>query len=71
MVKLDLYKNNERWQNWKINSKKTPKGANKQNWNLLVEFLNDMELGLNTPKGMKGKREAGTLLNLSSHYLMI
>ena len=26
-----------------------------------------MELGLNTPKGNKGKRATGTLLNLSSH----
>jgi hypothetical protein len=28
-----------------------------------------MELGLNTPKGRKGKRNKGTLLNLLSHNL--
>lgn len=62
------YNNAGRWDNWKQSHfNKVPKGIRKEDWNLLTEFLKDMELGLNTPKGMKGKRESGTLLNLSSH----
>jgi len=67
-MKRDPYNNQKRWENWKEkNFEKTPEGIKKENWKLLIEFLKDMEIGLNTPKGMKGKREAGTLLNLSSH----
>lgn len=68
MQKKDLYKTEQRWGNFKENYfKKNPKGTRKQDWNLLIEFLKDMELGVHTPKGNKGKRTAGTLLNLSSH----
>jgi len=64
----DPYKNKERWDNWKqTHFKKNPKGIRKEDWKLLIEFLNDMELGMNTPVGKNGKRGAGTLLNLSSH----
>lgn len=67
-MKKDPYKNEERWTKWKENHfNKNPKGTRKQDWTLLIEFLKDMELGLNTPKEKKGKRSAGTLLNLSSH----
>jgi len=67
-MKRDPYKNQERWENWKEkNFKKTPKGIRKEDWKILIEFLKDMDLGLNTPKGKKGKRGEGTLLNLSSH----
>jgi len=67
-MKKDLYNNKVRWENWKyMHFINTPKGIRKADWALLVEFLKDMELGLNTPKGFKGKRSEGTLLNLSSH----
>lgn len=67
-MKRDAYNNSERWSSWKeTHFKKNPKGIRKEDWKILVEFLNDMELGLNTPKEKKGKRETGTLLNLSSH----
>lgn len=67
-MKRDPYKNKERWESWKQNNfKKTPTGIRASDWKILIEFLKDMELGLNTPKGNKGKREAGTMLNLSSH----
>jgi integrase len=66
-MKRDGYKFQERWDSWKKN--KTIKGVRKEDLDLLKKFLNDMELGLNTPKGMKGKRTAGTLLNLGEHNL--
>jgi len=67
-MKRDPYKNDKRWENWKqAHFTKTPKGIRKEDWVLLIGFLKDMELGINTPKGNKGKRETGTLLNLSSH----
>lgn len=68
MSKRDPYNNHQRWENWKEkNFNNTPKGIKIQDWNILIEFLKDMELGLNVPKEKKGKREPGTLLNLSSH----
>ena len=64
----DLYKNEKRWEDWKLNYyNKAPNGITKESWKLLIEFLKDMELGLNTPVGKKGRRTTGTLLNLSSH----
>jgi len=68
MQKLDPYKNQKRWDFFKDNHfKKTPENVKTSDWKLLIEFLKDMELGLNVPKEKKGKRDSGTLLNLSSH----
>ncbi len=68
MQKRDIYSNENRWENWKKEYfNKTPKGVKKADWKFLTQFLKDMELGINTSKEKKGKREAGTLLNLSSH----
>ncbi len=67
-MKVDIYKNKDRWEAFKENHfSNTPEGIKKQDWKILIEFLKDMELGLNTPKEKKGKRDAGTLLNLASH----
>ena len=68
-MKRDAYKFAERWETWKQNNFKSIKGIKREDHKLLIEFLKDMELGLNTPVGMNGKRGAGTLLNLSSHNL--
>ncbi len=69
-MKRDAYKFVERWESWKKkNFSKTPKGIKKEDWKIFIEFLKDMELGINTPVGMNGKRGAGTLLNLSSHNI--
>jgi hypothetical protein len=64
---IEPYKNKERWEKCKQSFIRTPTGIRKDDWKLLINFLKDMELGLNTPPGMKGKRGPGTLLNLSSH----
>jgi len=67
-MKRDPYKNQERWSNWKeVHFKKSPKGIRKEDWKLLIEFLKDMELGLNVSKKKKERGKLGTLLSLSSH----
>ncbi len=67
MIK-DPYNNIQRWESWrKKYYKEIPKGIKKEDWKILIDFLKDMELGINTPKEKKGKRDSGTLLNLSSH----
>ncbi len=68
-MKRDAYKFVERWETWKQNNFKSMKGIRRQDHALLIKFLKDMELGLNTPVGLNGKRSSGTLLNLSSHNL--
>lgn len=77
MSKRDPYKTKERWESWKKEYfNKTPPGIRKDNWKILVDFLNDMELGVNLGisqskhlrfKKKKGKREPITLLNLAFH----
>ena len=69
--KRDPYNNKQRWDTWKENHlNKAPEGISKANWKIFTEFLTDMESGINTPVGMKGKRDVGTLLNLSAHNLL-
>ena len=63
-MKRDGYKFEDKWDNWRKNNfNKTPTGIKKEDWKIFVEFLKDMELGLNVPKEKKGKRSSGTLLN--------
>ena len=67
-MKRDPYKNKERWESWQNKHfASAPEGIRQVDWKILIDFLKDMELGLNVPKEKKGKRQAGTLLNLSSH----
>ena len=49
---------------WKKTKKEDFKGISKHNQKILNDFLNDFEIGVNTPKGSKGIRKAGTLLKL-------
>lgn len=69
-MKRDGYDFVEKWESWKTNNfNKTPSGVRREDYKLLIDFLKDMELGLNVSADRKGKRGAGTLLNLSSHIL--
>ena len=68
-MKRDAYNNEEKWTKWKELNFKGIKGIRKADSDLLIEFLKDMELGLNTPKDINGKRSPSTLMNLSSHNL--
>ncbi len=66
-MKRDPYHNKRRWEKIKDNFKEVPERIREEDWKILIDFLKDMELGLNTPKDKKGKRTEGTLLNLMSH----
>lgn len=69
-MKRDAYNFEGNWEAWKQNHYDGMKGIRKEDHKLLIEFLKDMELGLNTPVGRKGKRGPGTLLNLAQHNLL-
>jgi integrase len=69
-MKRDGYNFIKKWESWKENNfNKVPVGIRKEDYKIFIEYLKDMELGLNVPADRKGKRGAGTLLNLSSHVL--
>jgi integrase len=69
-MKRDGYGFVEKWEKWKqTHFNQIPDGVRKEDYKILIDYLKDMELGLNTPAAKKGKRSAGTLLNLSSHIL--
>lgn len=69
-MKRDAYNFDGNWEAWKQNHFDGMKKIRKEDHKLLIEFLKDMGLGLNTPTGRKGKRGAGTLLNLAQHNLL-
>lgn len=66
-MKRDGYEFSNQWESWKSKHLKGIEGVRKQDHKLLIEFLIDMENGNNTPPDKKGKRGAGTLLNLATH----
>lgn len=65
VVKQDIYHNKERWDNWKKTDDKF-KELTPYNAKLLLEFLYNMEAGINTPK-QKGGRCPTTLINQRDH----
>jgi len=72
-MKIDPYKHKQKYSHWKtkINGK-IPK-LTKENSDLLLKFLNDMEIGINVAKGSKkGARSPIRLNTLRSRmiYLM-
>jgi len=66
-MKRDPYQNGDRWKTWRGKNSKRIKGLTPVNSKLLLEFLNDMEQGMNTPLRCKGIRGPTTLLNLKDH----
>ena len=68
-MKRDPYGSKERWETWKKNNKKFIQGIAPANSKLIIDFLNDMEKGMNTPPRCKGPRHPTTLLNLRDHLL--
>ena len=74
-MKRDGYDFVKQWDAWKENNlKRLPEGVRKEDYKILINYLNDMESGLNCKPILKNgkqkfEREAGTLLNLSNHIL--
>src|SRR3989344_4229336 len=57
MEKRDPYHHKERWEAWKLKNFNGVVGVSKNNSDLILEFLRDMELGKNTsPKAARGER---------------
>lgn len=69
-MKRDAYNFVDRWEAWKEKNYRGIDGIRKEDHALLISFLKDMEMGINTPVGRKGRRNAGTLLNLAQHNLL-
>jgi integrase len=65
VVKQDIYHNKDRWEAWKGQEKKF-EDVSPYNSKLLINFLDDMEKGVNTPK-KKGNRTPTTLINQRDH----
>jgi len=70
-MKRDGYNFESKWIKWKEKNFKGINQIRKEDSKVLIEFLKDMELGMNVPKEKKGKRSAGTLLNLAEHNILL
>lgn len=66
-MKRDPYNNKQLWENWKKNNPKKIEGISLENSKILLEFLKDMEQGMNTTSRVKGPRQPITLINLQCH----
>jgi len=61
-VKRDPYRSKERWEKWFSKNKKKIRGISKRDSDLILEFLKDMEVGLNiNPIAKKGERSCRRL----------
>lgn len=67
-MKRDGYDFKNQWESWKEKYLDSEiEGIKKEDYKLLIQYLKDMEDGINTPANKKGKRSSGTLLNLATH----
>jgi integrase len=70
MLKRDPYNSRERWQTWKAENSDSIKGISKENSDLILAFLFDMELGKNVSSlARKGERSPCRLLDLKSRLI--
>jgi integrase len=72
-MKIDPYKHQQKYTHWKEKIKDRVPELTKENSDLLLKFLNDMEIGINVAKGsIKGARSPIRLNTLRSRmvYLM-
>ncbi|MBS3092700.1 hypothetical protein J4466_04765 [Candidatus Pacearchaeota archaeon] len=69
-MKIDPYKNKERWLKWKEKVKSRIEGLSKTNSDLILQYLNDMEKGINIASGnVKGSRSYGRLNSLKDRLI--
>lgn len=70
MLKRDPYNSSERWQIWKAQNGDGIKEISRENSELILSFLSDMELGKNlSALAKKGERSPCRLLDLKSRLL--
>lgn len=71
-MKIDLYKHEERWFNWKARVSKGIPGITKTNSKLILNYLEDMEQGINISKvSAKGSRSHSRLNNLKQRMVFL
>ena len=69
---VDLSKKIQAWYSWKERNKEGIPGISKQNSDIIFNYLNDMERGLNTGKrSKKGKRSPRRLGGLAFHMVKL
>lgn len=72
MQKLDIYHHKQRYENWKEKVKEEgEEGMTKQNSDILLKFIFDMEQGVNVNGGRKGARAPARLNNLRQRLAQI
>ncbi len=71
-MKIDPYKHEESWFNWKVKVCNGIPNINKTNSNLIINYLNDMEQGINiSSKNKKGARSYPRLNNLKQRMVFL
>ena len=70
MVKLDPYKNKERYEKWKEKIQFKISEVSKENSDLILAYLGDMEKGLNIAKGSKKGARSYVRLNVLRQRLV-
>jgi integrase len=68
-MKIDPHKNKETYLNWKIKVGNTIEGISKENSNLILNYISDMENGLNVAKSHKKCSRSYIRLNTLRHRL--
>lgn len=71
-MKIDPYNNKEKYLAWKSMAEKEIEGISKNNANILLQYLNDMEIGINVSRGTKkGARSFISLISSKDRLLSI
>jgi len=72
MVKIDPYNSKEIYERWKEKNKLGIEGVNEFNSNLILSYLNDMEIGQNIGNGSrKGSRSPIRLMTLKNRVIFL
>lgn len=69
-MKIDPYKHQEKFLKWKENNKNGIEGISKENSDIILQYLSDMERGVNIANGsIKGGRSYSRLESLKNRLV--
>ena len=69
-IKIDPYKHKERFLKWKERVKDGIPNINKENSSIIIQYINDMEKGINiTSSNVKGSRSYIRLNSLKERFI--
>jgi hypothetical protein len=72
MEKIDPYNHKAKWLNWKEKVKFNVPNVSRQNSDLILKYLNDMENGLNVASGsVKGSRSYTRLNTIKDRMIFL